>query len=142
MNNEFLWVTGGLNDENEALASTELVTAHGSFPYVELPDALYGHCITAFNDTSALLTYHAGVFLFDMETQSWTAAPLMLQIRQYHGCGTFTMNHATYAMVAGGFNADTMRTIDTVEILDLDEVDQGWIQGRILYKYTGRISYV
>ena len=64
-----------------------------------------------------------------METETWTEFPFMLQKRQYHGCGTFKINTSTYAVVAGGFNADTMRTIDTVEILQLSEVDQGWIQG-------------
>ena len=129
-----LWIQGGFNGKN-SLSTSETMSLQGSKPGMELEKAIYGHCSTMINTTTAFITggYRSYVSLketYFIDIQNWklTKGPQMEEARGSHGCAAFMHNGVNYAVVTGGLSNGN--GISSTEILDLDSGLMEWTKGK------------
>ena len=114
--------------------SSELVSEHSSAFTSNLPQKLAMHCNIKINETTILITGNRLSWgggwkstFQNVETGQFIQGPRFKQVRTHgHGCGKFTFKGKTYAIVAYGSS-------HSVEILDLQNIDQGW---KIISEYA------
>jgi hypothetical protein len=128
LDDEQLWVTGGLDMSKNKLATTEIVTLTGSKFGPDLPYALYDHCMVKINEGTIMMTggehiygITNAVFNYDIESQTWTPGPDMISPRRVHACGIFN----NIVVVSTGFDGSDLRS---TEMLVLESSDQ-WQPG-------------
>jgi hypothetical protein len=93
LDNETLWVTGGLDSFSTRLATTEFVSLNESKFGPDLPMKTYDHCMVKINEGTIMMTGGSSnsvfnsVFNYDIENQTWTSGPDMISPRRGHACG-------------------------------------------------------
>ena len=144
--------SGGVIIDNKLLASggsysrsQELIglTTKSSFP--DLPSrasSLSGHCIVQYNDNKNLMVlgghsarYNRHTYIFDMKTQRWTDGPDMHDRRMAFGCTKVKVGAKEYIMAVGGATlGDDVpgNTQNSIEYLDVSDMDSGWVRGHPL----------
>ena len=133
-----LWVTGGLNyDNNLPLSSTEYILKNGeSVKGPGLPHGLAAHTIIGLNSTISMfiggviesdaidLTYY-----YDHVNQVWSDGPRLNVARGYHGTGIVTdlVTRERLVIVTGGqsYEAGHYGHYRSTEIL----IDGNWVLG-------------
>jgi len=100
-----LWVTGGWNDGDRYLDTTEIWNNNQSLPHVKLPMAVYSHCLLSLNTTHVLLTggttgFDSSAAFIYSEGNGFTRIQDMKTPRYDHGCSV--INEST-VIVAGGY---------------------------------------
>ena len=123
INSHQLWVTGGLDDKFNDLASTEIVDILANPPTVvpgpELPEPMNGHCIVQLNQSTVFFMggeQSKKTFFFDASTLTWTNGPDMNHDRWNFGCGLMTTGSDLLVVASGGFDSPT-----TTELLNLGD---------------------
>jgi hypothetical protein len=142
LNNTHLWITGGYNDGNGYLQTSEFVLI--GQPSVKGPDLTYavaGHCLVGVNSSTALLCggYNGGILnechYMDLEDHSWSQGPSMMTKKRSHSCGIFKSaahQGRNIVIVAGGVNNNDF--LDSVEFLDL--TTSTWNEGKIYLDFN------
>jgi len=123
-----LWISGGYDGSN--LASTELVTEQAVMQSSNLPFTGYGHC-SVFLDRTRIMTiggssgrHRDETHIMDTTTNHWTPGPELNKARRFHGCAKVSIGDKEFVVVSGGSNA-----LNSVEYLDIANMDQGWQNG-------------
>jgi hypothetical protein len=148
LNSTHLWITGGYNDGNGYLQTSEFVAiGQPSVKGPDLPYAVAGHCLVEVNSSTALLCggYNGLIFnseyhlnechYMDLEDHSWSQGPSMMTKRRSHSCGIFKSaahQGRTIVIVAGGVNNDDY--LDSVEMLD--PITNTWNEGKIYLDFN------
>ena len=88
---QFIWITGGLDKNNEIRKSIQLVSLNGIvFEGPGMIEGIYEHCVVALSyksvmviggKTSSNYQYNA-TFLYNFETNLWIRGPELLKGRQ------------------------------------------------------------
>jgi hypothetical protein len=139
LNDNTLWVTGGLNIGY--LASTDYVKMTGTMPGPDLPMALWLHAMVAINNTCSMVIggessgggTSASTFFYDHNEGEWTTGPSLMQARRWgHAAGIVTdeVTDENFVAVTGGYGSGYL---DSTEILQ----DGNWVQGNINNATTG-----
>jgi hypothetical protein len=137
LNSSHLWITGGYNDGNGFLQTSEFLSiGQPSVKGPDLPYAVYGHCLVGVNSSTALLcgggNSDGGMnecHYMDLEDHSWSQGPSMMTKRGYHSCGIFKSaahQGRNIVIAAGGVNS---AYLDSVEFLD--PTTNTWNEGKI-----------
>ena len=147
LNDNTLWVTGGVGKDRLSLISTEYVKMSGSLPGPDLPIALDGHAMAAINSTVSMviggydrsgLDGTESTFYYKHIEGVWSNGPILIQSRYYHAAGMVTdeLTNENFVSVTGGFWGygmlqtgvyDSMVYLDSSEILQ----DGKWIEGKM-----------
>ena len=147
LNDNTLWVTGGVGKDRLSLISTEYVKMSGSLPGPDLPIALDGHAMAAINSTVSMviggydrsgLDGTESTFYYNHIEGVWSNGPILIQSRYYHAAGMVTdeLTNENFVSVTGGFWGygmlqtgvyDSMVYLDSSEILQ----DGKWIEGKM-----------
>ena len=117
VNNKKLHVFGGYNDKTRHLQTSETINIDGEVSDgPDLPTAVYGHSITAINDTVSILSggvtnvshYSAKTWYYNHETETFTSGPNLMEGRSYHGSAFYVdkVTKAKIPVVTGGTNYD------------------------------------
>jgi hypothetical protein len=142
LNSSHLWITGGYNDGNGYLQTSEFVSiGQPSVKGPDLPYAVHQHCLVGVNSSTALLCggQNNGQDLnechyMDLEDHSWSQGPSMMTKRVYYSCGIFKSaahQGRNIVIAAGGYNG---ATLDSVEFLDL--TTNTWNAGKIYLDFN------
>ncbi len=115
-----LWVTGGLNDHEIVLDTTDLVSVvkrynekgqfgKDVFNGPRLPQPLAHHCMTVIRNTTVMVTGDGLTWLFDFNSESWTDGPDFMDgsVLSHHSCGTILDSNDSkieIVIIAGGFS--------------------------------------
>lgn len=128
-----LWITGyGYGNEDY----TEFVSLSGEVtPGPLLPENLIGHCLVKTGEESKVMMIGGQqhpdnigrTYLLDVLTGAWTEGPELEFARAFHSCGLFELGGKKYVLVIGGEGQDTSY-LTSVEILDVDAIEDGWKQ--------------
>merc|ERR1712062_879283 len=111
---------------------SETMSLQGSQNGMELEKGFSGHCSMMINATTALITggftesWSKETYFVDIHNWKWTKGPQMAEARGLHGCALFGHNDKNYAVVAGGYNYNSL---SSTEILDLDSGTLEWTKG-------------
>ena len=93
-----------------------------------LPHDMVFHCGTHLNETHGILTggyFETRTLIVDLgDLQSMTLGPELSNTESYYACGSFQHENGTNYVVTSSFK--------NVEILNVDEVKNGWSKGTIL----------
>ena len=93
-----------------------------------LPHEMVFHCGTHLNETHGILTggyFETRTLIVDLgDLQSMTLGPELSNNESYYACGSFQHENGTNYVVTSSFK--------NVEILNVDEVKNGWSKGTIL----------
>jgi hypothetical protein len=135
LNHSHIWITGGLDGNQDRLSSTELVSVgQPTSKGPELPKAVYGHCLVRVNDSTALLIggfdgwFSDESYYMSLEDQSWSQGLNLKEGRYAHTCGVFKSSvhqGRTVVIAAGGHNGGNV--MNSVELLDFSTADT-WVQ--------------
>ena len=94
-----------------------------------LPHDMVFHCGTHLNETHEILTggyFETRTLIVDLgDLQSMTLGPELSNNESYYACGSFRHENGTKYVV-------TSSSYKNVEILNVDEVKNGWSKGTIL----------
>ena len=132
-----LWVTGGYNDSDEDLKSTEVIQRDGTIVAgPDLPAAVRGHTITETKEDEQymLIGGHSGqvhkstYYHYKTSNDTWLEGPDLNEARCGHTAGLIfdKVNHTQYTVVVGGRNGSHF--LRSVEILK--EGSNEWTQGK------------
>ena len=113
VNNKKLHVFGGYNDKKRHLQTSETINIDGEVSDgPDLPTAVYGHSITAINDTVSILAggmtnvshYSSKTWYYNHETETFTLGPNLMEGRRYHGSAFYVdkVTKAKIPVVTGG----------------------------------------
>ena len=93
-----------------------------------LPHDMVFHCGTHLNKTHGILTggyFETRTLIVDLgDLQSMTLGPELSNNESYYACGSFQHENGTKYVVTSSYK--------NVEILNVDEVKNGWSKGTIL----------
>ena len=136
-----LWVTGGEypdpigTSEYVVLTDNDLVAFEGP----KLPLDVKFHCMVALNETTYMMigggtndVYDTNAtFMIHQDSDTWIEGPSLEIPRRAFGCGVLNMSEVGihYAVVSGG---PTVLSEQSVEFLDLNDMDKGWFPGPYL----------
>ena len=133
LSNNKLWVTGGLDQSDNELKTTEFVTKEGKTSKgPDLPLALFGHAIVALNRGVFILIggrsddWYSSATYFYEEKKGWRPGPNLKNGRRYHTAGVLTDRVSTkqYIVAVGGSGAWT-----SVEYLEYPGSNE-WMKGK------------
>ena len=134
-----LWVTGGYNDSDGHLKSTEIIQRDGTIVAgPDLPVALQCHTITAIREDEKYMLiggysgqYHKSTY-YHYKTSNdsndpWLEGPDLKEARAGHTAGLIfdKVNHTQYTVVVGGYNGSYLRSVEI-----LKEGSNEWTQGK------------
>ena len=154
LNENTLWVTGGLGDSG-LLESTEKITITGTSLGPNLPLALGSHAIVAINSTCSMViagydgsSFNRLTFYHDNIEGEWINGPSLLQSKYSHAAGIVTdeVTNENFVAVTGGYipYIDGYMT-STTELLQ----DGEWVQGKkntaictIFWKFSGSTKHL
>ena len=132
-----LWVTGGYNDSDGYLKSTEVIQRDGTIVAgPDLPVAINGHTITELKEDEQYMLigghsgqYHNFTYYYKTSNHKWQEGPDFKEARCYHTAGLIfdKVNHTQYTVVVGGMNKNDQE-LSSVEILK--EGSNEWTQGK------------
>ncbi len=119
--------TGGIDDSNNKLNSTEILTKEGWDSKIpNLPVAISYHCMVTVNTKTVMVIGGwkdneaiGQTFYFTFGEESWTEGPELKYNRGYHSCGRIRRDNSSQVMsiiVAGGLAI--FSDLSSVEILD------------------------
>ena len=146
-----LWVTGGTQDGNYFLKSTELIDIKSltSTRYVDLPDYMWGHKMVAINESTSILIggvydryrthWSNATYFFDHLNKIWTPGPSLKFPRNQHTAGLITIQGQPVIVVVGGFDRYTSEYLSSVEILRDLSINGQWEYGKI---FTSPGTYI
>ena len=136
-----LWLTGGENpdligtSEYVKLTDDALVTFEGP----KLLLNILAHCMVALNETTFMMigggnydVYDTNAtFMIHQDSDIWIEGPSLEIPRKLFGCGVLKVAEARihYVVVSGG---TTVLSGQSVEFLDLNDMDKGWFPGPYL----------
>ena len=127
-----IWVTGGQNENREAVKSTEIIDVLNSPATVvagpELPTVMWGHCIVKVNSTTDFFIYREKTYFFNHPSQSWTRGPDLNMDKKDGGCGIMKLANGSDVVVAAGGSMQRERALST-EFLVLDG-SMKWVAGK------------
>jgi hypothetical protein len=144
LNSTHIWITGGYNEGNGYLQTSEFVSiGQAAVKGPDLPYTVAYHCLVGVNSSTALLCggYNGGVAFnechyMDLEDHSWSQGPSMMTKRRSHSCGIFKSaahQGRNVVIAAGGYNNDD-EYLDSVEFLD--PTTNTWHEGRIYLDFN------
>ena len=128
-----LWVTGGYDENDKKLNSTEFVDPESETvqPGPDLPEAVYGHCLVKTDATTAMLIgyhsygYRSWFFNFVQEEKGWVEGPDLHIGRSHHACGVISdlgYDAKKIVIAAGGKGKST-------EVFVIGSKPEEWIVG-------------
>ena len=125
-------MTGGEGPSNRK--SIEIIDENGASLGPELQLDFSNHCATKFNETHAILTggeiNKRGTSIINLENSNTRRISLNVE-RNAHACSRLSHPNGTnYIIVAGGLKNYYSKD-DSTEILDVNNIDRGWYQGKI-----------
>merc|ERR1711860_356653 len=128
-------IIGGLDENDDALKSTQVKTSTGSEEGKDFPVTIESHCSFKINSTHALVTgglqdgpTSASTWFVDLTTTTFTAGPKMTSARGYfHACSTLQLGRKTFGIVSGGGSYGNF--YDSTEWIDLEEESPTWTEG-------------
>ena len=134
LSNNTLWVTGGFDQSDKALKTTDLVTKEGKTSKgPDLPLALCGHAIAALNSGVFILiggsfsafSYSSATYFYE-EKKGWRPGPNLKNARYWHTAGVLTDRVSTkqYIVAVGGRGA-----YSSLEYLEYPGSND-WMQGK------------
>ena len=142
LNDKTLWVTGGGNDGNGGLTSTEYVKETGIMFGPDLPMILYRHAMVAINSTFSMviggnsyvysfawtMVQLSSTFFFDHNEDKWINGSNLMQARSSHAAGIVTddVTDEHFVAVTGGYDSGSY--LDSTELLQ----DGDWVQGTLI----------
>ena len=138
-----LWVAGGEQDGScgQPFVKTDLIDENGSVPGPDLPFSMYRFCGTRLNKTHGILTGNAKsdnkrTLIVDLNNvESMSEGPEYSNKWHDNGCGSFKHENGTdFVVMAGGYHKDHWST-QHVEILNANEISNGWYQGKSYFCY-------
>ena len=100
---------------------------------VTLPHGINSHCQVSFSSNQFIViggwngSQRAETYFIYLETNQLTNGPSLKTARSNHGCGELEVDGKSYIVVSGGYNNGYLRS---TEILDKDNVGQGWQNGK------------
>ena len=131
--------SGGFDDSQTRLKSMELIgqTKTLVHPGSELPKPMSNHCNVWLNSTHYLLTggtsdsktFRSKTMIINVESGQWSYGPSLNLGRSWHGCAKILIGRKQFIFVTGGKDSWITSGTASVEFLDLDKLDQGWIEG-------------
>ena len=137
------WITGGYIAVNTT--ATELLTSNGqSFQlYADLPLPMKEHVMVRVNETTVIFIgnccesdnpeYKDLVFIFDKMSGRFANLPNLIYGRGWPMAGLVRHADGTNSVVVSG---------DPVQILDLDNISEGWIEGPDYYvKFSDSVAF-
>ena len=139
-----LWLTGSIDEYSmDFIGTSEYVKltddALVSFEGPKLPLDVLGHCMVALNESTFMMigggnddVYDTNAtFMIHQDSDIWIEGPSMEIPRRVFGCGALKVAEAGihYAVVSGG---TTILSGQSVEFLDLNDMDKGWFPGPYL----------
>ena len=139
-------ILGGYKENVIHLNSSEIVNANGATRSIDFPVTITLHCILKYNETMGVITggsqnrslSPAKSYLLNLDTLDITSGPRLQIARGSHGCGSFKLGSKTYGIIGGGNGYDGY--IDSTEILDLEQVNPKWTDGK--QKYFSALTFV
>ena len=107
---------------------------------VTLPEGINHHCQVSFSSNQFMVigghngSFRAETYFIDVETNQLTNGPSLKTARYGHGCGELEVDGKSYIIISGGSgsNGDYVRS---TEMLDKDNVGQGWQKGKTLKSF-------
>ena len=133
-------MTGGQSDNDLSMDTAELMDLNEVVKRVTLPGRFYGHCVTLLNTSHSIIV--GGYFnstqslIINSDNFETTEGPLLAgKGRYYHGCAHISNNNgSTYVIATGGLIGNTTTRLNTAEILNADNISNGWTPGKyVLY---------
>ena len=136
-------MTGGESSDsysNSSKQSIEIVDGNESYSSrTKLPWDFYKHCSIKLNQTHAILTggakYPIKTLIINLNDFETTRGPdFKVSKRDSHACSRLSHHNGTnYIIIAGGYS--DLDISKSTEILDIDNVDRGWYQGKTKHKH-------
>ena len=138
LNESKIWVTGGVSNDTCCVNSTEIISLdQPPVPGPYLPIAVSQHSMVLV-DESAIYLIGGSLGLQNLfpSMKTWIIDPTNYQIkvgpslcspRKGHSCSKMRIEGRNFLIVAGGCNRNG--PLDTVELLDTTNPDQGWKMG-------------
>ena len=131
INDNILWVTGGLAQNLGYLATTEYVTVTGTILGPDLPMTLADHAMVAINSTYSMVIggfnamNFASTHYYDHNEGKWITGPSLMQARSSMASGIITdeVSDEPFIVVTGGYY---YAPLDSTEIFQ----DGEWVQGK------------
>lgn len=130
-----LFITGGWNENDQFLRSTELFdrsTMQSTFG-PDLPAKIAMHCMVKLNSSMAMiiggmegLAFTARTFYYSTTNRTFTPGPMLLNGRSHASCGVLKIDQFCHIVVTGGWNGQSI--LRSTEYLSLDE-SSGWKLG-------------
>lgn len=146
---DVLWITGGENPQPTG-TSEFVFMFNGTLNTIEgprLPVNVLGHCMIALNENTFMLIGGGNAYEYDTNTtfiirpkdvknnttlnEDWIEGPKLEIPRRVHACGIVNVPGTKYAVVSGG--ASTLSR-QSVEFLDINDMQRGWFPGPYLPK--------
>ena len=135
--NQSLWVTGGQEDGQNKLKSTELIQRDGTIiAGPDLPVAAEFHAIVDQHDDTYMLIggdtddgeESKATYVYNGQSGKWTKGPYLLEGRYGHSAGILydVITHDQYTVVVGGYNGRD--DLSSVEVLKSGSTE--WAQGK------------
>ena len=123
LNDTTMWITGGLDSNDNRLYSTEFVTVNGSSIGPNIPFRVLKHCMVQFKPNGIMLIggrqnddkYSARTWIIDLgDNFSVIEGPTLKKGRESHSCGKIIdENGHVHVVVAGGYKIDSVEFLDT-----------------------------
>ena len=148
LNHNQIWITGGLNRENdyEESKSTEFISYDDNsekfvaIPGPKLPFKIFYHCMVQVDAHRIYII--GGVQNHQSTAATWIVNPLnfsdiksgprMRRWRSRHSCAKMEINGKIFIVVVGdGLSGDVIVNVETVELLDTSSPNQKWTMGKI-----------
>ena len=128
-----LFISGGYNGNR--LNTIEMLSPNtiSETLSVTLPEGINSHCQVSFSSNQFMViggldgSLRAETYLINVETNQLTNGPSLKTARNGHGCGELEVDGKSYIIVSGGASG-----LRSTEILDKDNVGQGWQKGKTL----------
>ena len=138
LNESKIWVTGGVSNDRCCVNSTEIISLdQPPIPGPYLPIAVSQHSMVLVDESAIyLIGGSLGLQNWFPSMKTWIIDPTNYQIkvgpslcspRKGHSCSKMRIEGRNFLIVAGGCNRNG--PLDTVELLDTTNPDQGWKMG-------------
>ena len=156
LNDNTLWVTGGVGKYPLRFASTEHVKMSGSMPGPDMPMPLDSHAMAAINSTVSMiiggfdgsgLDGTSSTFYYNHIEGEWSDGPSLMQSRYHHAAGIVTdeLTNENFVSVTGGYLFAMSQTgiYNSKVILDSSEIlqDGEWIEGKVKSTMSHNLSF-